>query len=112
MQKMRYRFEPPAISTAETQRCLSDCTATRDSCAIPAQSRFAACDQRAAALDTICENNARAAFEICQRGAARTGKLCTRRQCDRPVCARTEIETCEADYRRCFAACGGSVVAE
>lgn len=108
-----YRLEPPAqAENPETQSCLAACAATRDACLAPAQQQFAACDARAAQLYNRCERNASIDFEVCIGAYKRTGVTCRRRLCQRPLCSRSAIETCEADYRRCFAACGGRVVEE
>lgn len=109
----RYRFEPPAqAESPETRRCLAACTAARDACSGPAQRQFAACDARAAQLYDRCERNASIDFDVCIGAYRRTGVTCRRRICERPICPREGIEACEADYRRCFAGCGGRVVEE
>lgn len=109
----RYRLEPPAEpQSSATRACLATCSQTRAACLEPAEARLAACEDQASLRQNLCEIRARDLFELCSRNNDRTGRSCERRTCWRPLCARTELAACDADYRRCFAACGGSVVEE
>jgi len=59
-----------------------------------------------------CRNRAQIDYMICQQAYSSEGINCFYRVCNRPICAPTAIRDCEADYRRCFAGCGGTVVEE
>ena len=48
---------------------------------------------------------------ICQQAYSSKGINCSSRLCDRHL-RPAAIRDCEADYRRCFAGCGGKVVEE
>jgi hypothetical protein len=106
-----YRFEPPA-EEASARRCLAACEAARAACLPPARDRLAACEARASLSQDLCRSNARIDFEICRSAFAPEGQVCVPRICQRPRCPPVEIESCDSDYRRCFAACGGTVVEE
>ncbi|MEK0082788.1 hypothetical protein [Benzoatithermus flavus] len=109
----RYRLEPPAdTGSAAVQRCLSGCTATSDACIGDAQQALAACEDRATLRQSSCQNKADIDFQLCQATSRDTGKVCVRRFCYREQCQPAALRSCEADYRRCFAACGGKVVEE
>jgi hypothetical protein len=108
-----YRFEPPpGAQEAGARRCLAACEAARAACLPPARDRLAACEARASLSQDLCRSNARIDFEICRSAFEPTGSVCVPRICQRPRCPPVEAEACESDYRRCFAACGGTVVEE
>jgi hypothetical protein len=109
-----YRFEPPPAGAEEAgaRRCLAACEAARAACLPPARDRLAACEARASLSQDLCRSNARIDFEICRSAFEPTGSVCVPRICQRPRCPPVEAEACESDYRRCFAACGGTVVEE
>jgi hypothetical protein len=108
-----YRFEPPAgAQEAGVRRCLAACETARAVCLPPARDRLAACEAWASMSQDLCRSNARIDFEICRSAFAPEGQVCVPRICGRPRCLPVEVEACEADYRRCFAACGGTVVEE
>jgi hypothetical protein len=106
-----YRLEPPPASEAAAS-CLAACAASRDACVAAAAQRLDACEDRATLLKQVCTNNAQLDYLTCSAADRRDGYSCYRRQCPRPVCSRAGLESCGADYRDCFAACGGKVVEE
>jgi hypothetical protein len=107
-----YRLELPASPSAEMQACVAQCSAAREACLTPARAEFAACQDRAALEQNICRSNAQIDFELCQGANAPEGRTCIYRICEFRQCGRGAIDACEADHRRCFAGCGGTVVEE
>ena len=108
-----YRLEPPAdAARPAVQRCLAACGATRDACTASAHARLAACEDRASLMQDACQSNAQIRFQQCRAAARSTGEDCFMRVCERPRCPTDAADACEADYRGCFAACGGTVVEE
>lgn len=106
-----YRLEPPASPTAETQACLAGCAAAQDACLDSAEARLSLCEDRSTLRRQSCEQQAQLDYMVCSGASDRDGVSCSRRRCERASCPRTELASCAADHRRCFAACGGSVVA-
>jgi hypothetical protein len=108
----RFRTEMPRPLDAAARECLASCDRARDACFIPARAEFAACSERAILIQDQCRANAQIDYQICQRAFAPDGRTCYLPICDRPRCETRALDLCEADYRRCFAACGGTVVEE
>jgi hypothetical protein len=109
----RYRLEPPADAQSPAARsCLARCSAESDACLDAARQTLTDCENRATLRQTSCQSKADLDFRICQAASADTGRMCVRRLCQRQICRPVAIESCEADHRRCFQACGGSVVEE
>lgn len=106
----RYRVEMPRPLTEQARQCLARCDQARDTCFVPARNEFAACTERAILVQDQCRANAQIEYQVCQRAYAPTGQDCYRAECDRPSCDAPALAVCEADYRRCFADCGGTVV--
>ena len=105
-----YRLEMPRPLSEQARQCLGRCNEARDACFVPARAEFAACTERAIMVQSQCRANAQIQYQICQRAYAPTGQDCYRATCDRPACEAPALAVCEADYRRCFAECGGTVV--
>ena len=106
------RLEMPRPLTAEARQCLKRCNEVRDACFVPARAEFAACSERGILIQSQCRANAQIDLQICQRAYAPTGQDCVLKLCERPRCEAPALAACEADYRRCFADCGGTVVEE
>lgn len=106
----RYRVEMPRPLSEQARQCLAGCDQARDACFVPARAEFAACTERAILIQDQCRANAQIQYQICQRAYAPTGQDCYYAACDRPSCDAPGLAACEADYRRCFADCGGTVV--
>jgi hypothetical protein len=101
----RYELTPP-VDRLAAGACLARCEAERDVCTGRENAAYQACDLAAQQRVELCRRNASIQVEICQR----SGKLdCGRRLCSRPRCTSAGLEACGADYRSCFAACGGAV---
>ena len=107
-----YRLEPPAQPSDATQQCLAQCTMAQNACLVPANAQLQNCDAMASLAQDQCRNQAQIDYMICQQAYSSEGINCSYRVCDRPICAPTAVRDCEADYRRCFAGCGGRVVEE
>ncbi len=107
-----YRLEPPPDPSAATQACLAGCATERDACLIPAEERFRTCENRSTLRLQACESQAQLDRMVCSATDDRYDVGCFRRSCERALCSTAEIDGCEADHRRCFAACGGRVVEE
>ena len=106
-----FRLEPPPVSEASRQ-CLSACADAREACFVPARQLFAQCSEHALLVQDQCRANAQIDYQICQSAYGPEGQICTLAACPRPQCATDALDRCESDYRRCFAACGGTVVEE
>lgn len=106
----RYRVEMPRPLDEQARQCLTRCDLARDACFTPARAEFAACSERAILVQDQCRANAQIEYQVCQRAYAPTGQDCYYATCERPSCAAPDLSLCEADYRRCFADCGGTVV--
>ena len=107
-----YRLEPPVQPNAVPAQCLADCAVARSACLVAAHDGLQACATRASLSQDLCRSRAQLDFQICQKAFAPQGSTCVYRICDRPICAPTAIEACEASHRQCFAGCGGTVVEE
>ena len=107
-----FRLEAPEPLDAQARQCIADCNAGREACFSPARDEVAACTSRALLQQDQCRSNAQIDYQICQSAYAPEGQNCFLRLCERPACEPVAIRACEADYRRCFAACGGRVVEE
>ena len=95
------------------QACVAQCSAAREACLTPARAEFAACQDRAALEQNICRSNAQIDFEVCQGANAPDGRDLHLPDLRVPAVPRASaIDACEADHRRCFAGCGGTVVEE
>ena len=79
---------------------------------MPAREEFAHCSERAILAQDQCRANAQIDYQICQRAYAPDGQNCAPPLCERQRCPAPALELCEADYRRCFAGCGGTVIEE
>lgn len=111
VQETVYRFEPPAEATAETRQCLADCEVARDACLAAARAEFQSCEESATLRQTACARNAQLDYMTCIR-IDDDDRGCYRRFCRRALCPTTGLDACASAYRRCFSACGGSVVEE
>ena len=107
-----FRLQAPEIMDAQARRCVAACNAAREACFTPARDELAACSSRALLQQDQCRSNARIDYQVCQSAFGPEGQSCFLRLCERPTCEPVAIRACEADYRRCFAACGGTVVEE
>jgi hypothetical protein len=101
----RYQLTPPP-GGPESRSCLGRCRAALSLCATQASGAYRACDQRAQQRFEVCQRNASIEVEVCKRSGRDD---CTRRICTRERCSDASVAGCDADYRGCFAACGGSV---
>lgn len=108
----RYRLEPPASPTAETERCLASCAAELAACREPAEARHRACEDQVTLRLTACERNAQLDYLLCARANDDELVTCRRRICDRPRCPTDALAACDAAHRGCFAGCGGRVIEE
>jgi hypothetical protein len=105
-----FRLElPPTLDSAGRQ-CLAACEDERARCEIEARHVHAACADRALLVEDQCRANALIDYQICQRAFGPDGRTCFQRICQRPVCGTAPFDRCDTDHRRCFAACGGTVV--
>lgn len=109
-----YRLEPPADAAVSpaVKGCLAACASGREACLGPARQSEQRCEERASLRQSSCQANAQIDFDLCLGNARSTGGTCFMRPCERPRCAGGEVGACEAENRRCFAACGGTVVEE
>jgi hypothetical protein len=106
------RLQMPRPLTAEARECLTRCDGERDACYLPARQEFAACSERAILIQDQCRANGQIDYQICQRAYAPDGQNCFYPICQRQSCAPIALDACDADYRRCFAECGGTVIEE
>ena len=107
-----YRLETPDRTDEATAACLNACGAERGSCGRAAEQELRACEDRASLQEQACATRAQLDYMVCSAGAERDGTSCYRRVCRRPSCSTGALDSCEASYRRCFAACGGKVLEE
>jgi hypothetical protein len=107
-----FRTEMPRPLDAAARHCLTLCDQARDACFVPAREEFAQCSERAILAQDQCRSNAQIDYQICQRAYGPDGATCAPGICERERCPAPALDLCEADYRRCFAACGGTVVEE
>jgi hypothetical protein len=107
-----YRLDMPRPLDAAARRCLAACDEARDACFAPARSAFAACSERAILVQNQCRARATIEQQVCASAYAPQGQTCFMPLCERPRCEPAALAPCEADHRRCFAACGGTVVEE
>jgi hypothetical protein len=107
-----FRLEMPRPLDATARQCLSVCDQARDACFEPARREFADCSERALLVQNQCRANAQIDLQICQSAYGPEGYICAMRLCERPRCEPPALGPCEADYRRCFAGCGGTVIEE
>jgi hypothetical protein len=107
-----YRFEPPADGGERAATCVASCAAAQEACLKPARAEFAACQGRASMQQDQCRAQSQIQFEICQGAYAPEGLTCIYQICHFQQCDQGGIAACEADYRACFAGCGGKVVEE
>ena len=107
-----FRVEMPRPLDAAARQCLTLCDQARDACFVPARAEFAHCSERAIMAQDQCRANAQIDYQICQRAYAPDGQTCGFDLCERQRCPAPALELCEADYRRCFAGCGGTVIEE
>jgi hypothetical protein len=105
-----FRTEMPRPLDAAARQCLTLCDQARDACFVPAREEFAHCSERAILAQDQCRANAQIDYQICQRAYGPEGMTCAAAICDRQRCSAPALDLCEADYRRCFAGCGGTVV--
>ena len=105
-----FRTEMPRPLDAAARQCLVMCDEARDACFVPAREEFAACSERAILAQDQCRANAQIDQQICQSAYAPEGQVCIPKICERTRCPALALDACEADYRRCFAACGGTVI--
>lgn len=90
-------------------RCLAACQAGQDACLTEANAGSRACEDRASMLVDRCRANAQMDFTLCLGNARDTGDTCLMHLCEMPICPLDAQAACAADYRGCFAACGGTV---
>ncbi len=105
-----FRLQMPDPLDAAAQQCLADCEAAKQACFVPAREAFAQCSEHALLVQNQCRANAQIDYQICQSAYGPEGQTCFHAACPRPRCAPEALNLCEADYRRCFAGCGGTVV--
>ena len=96
----QYRYTPPA--NADGRACAAQCQSSQLQCR---DSEEAKADNRR----LRCESIARDDYERCLSTATteQGRSACQRRLCSEPA----KAEICEADYRSCYATCGGAVEA-
>ena len=108
-----YRFDLPAAGGEAAQACVAQLRRPRRlPASVPAREEFAACRERAILVQDQCRSNAQIDYQICQRAYAPDGADLHLPDLRAAACEPAAIDLCEADYRRCFAGCGGTVVEE
>jgi hypothetical protein len=107
-----FHLQAPDPLDQAARQCLAGCDAGREACLIPAREAVAQCTEHALLVQDQCRANAQIDYQICQSAYGPEGQVCAMAVCTRPTCAPVAIDQCEADYRRCFAGCGGTVVEE
>lgn len=105
-----FRLETPDTLDAAARQCLDACDVAREACFVPARDAFAQCSEHAILVQNQCRANAQIDYQICQSAYGPEGQVCVPAVCQRPRCTPDALDQCEADYRRCFAGCGGRVV--
>lgn len=105
----RYTLTPPTDATGSRQ-CLADCAATLQTCRDITGKRYSSCLDRSELQYSNCRQQASVDYQLC--ATSNTGITCDRQICQRPSCSTAEVDACEANYRSCFAACGGEVRSE
>ena len=83
-----------------------------DACLVPAREFAGQLRGPATLRQDQCRANAQIDYTICQSAYAPTGHCFVGALPDRPSATPSAVAVCEADYRRCFAGCGGTVVEE
>ncbi|HVM98160.1 MAG TPA: hypothetical protein VMT89_17325, partial [Candidatus Acidoferrales bacterium] len=97
---IRYELRPPATQTGRL--CVAQCANTREVCRSNEL-------HRAEAAQRDCERDSERDYHACHHRAdsPETHKDCDKRK--RYCSTYTNYDGCEADYRGCYAQCGGTV---
>jgi hypothetical protein len=107
-----FRLNMPQPLDTTARQCFANCVTTREACFVPAREAHAQCSEHANLVQNQCRANAQIDYQICQSAYGPEGQICVPAICQRPRCTADALDLCEADYRRCFAGCGGRVVEE
>ncbi|MGF1562345.1 MAG: hypothetical protein ACFB3T_09230 [Geminicoccaceae bacterium] len=108
----RYSLTPPAADAPERTEalaCIEQCGQQQQVCLVSAREAFENCELRAQTQFSHCRMRERMDYLACRGPYGRTS--CFPSTCLVPVC-ETNIQGCEAGYRACYAACGGTVTEE